>query len=192
MQMKVGFFVLGVSVLGSAVSAQAYCEDLWLARNSIMNDNGYCFGTPLGKAIFDNSDCSTKSPKLSAQESRRVAAIQNQEKLDECKVNTKKTSLDIELFELRQKLVIQPIIDGFESSCVKYNGQSPIPLYADQDTNSQILGHVQPGDSVNFSHYSEEDKPGWGFASYVWAEDYLNPRLGWHIDPIDKCEAFAG
>lgn len=33
------------------------CQNLWYVRNSIYNDNGYCFKTPAAKAEFDNSDC---------------------------------------------------------------------------------------------------------------------------------------
>ncbi len=33
------------------------CQNLWYVRNSIYNDNGYCFKTQAAKAEFDNSDC---------------------------------------------------------------------------------------------------------------------------------------
>lgn len=33
------------------------CQNLWYVRNSIYDDNGYCFRTQAAKAEFDNSDC---------------------------------------------------------------------------------------------------------------------------------------
>lgn len=41
------------------------CQGLWLVRNSIYNDNGYCFRTQAAIDQFDNSDCSiTDSTQL--------------------------------------------------------------------------------------------------------------------------------
>lgn len=36
------------------------CQNLWYVRNSIYNDNGYCFKTKAAQAEFDNSDCFVK------------------------------------------------------------------------------------------------------------------------------------
>lgn len=33
------------------------CEDLWILRNSIWNDAGYCFKTPRGIKAFGNDAC---------------------------------------------------------------------------------------------------------------------------------------
>lgn len=33
------------------------CRNLWHVRNSIYDDNGYCFKTKAAQAEFDNSDC---------------------------------------------------------------------------------------------------------------------------------------
>ena len=33
------------------------CPNLWYVRNSIYDDNGYCFKTKAAQAEFDNSDC---------------------------------------------------------------------------------------------------------------------------------------
>src|SRR3954468_8166938 len=40
---------------------QLSCDSLWTVRNSIFNDNGYCFKTAKAKATFDNSDCSVNT-----------------------------------------------------------------------------------------------------------------------------------
>jgi len=36
---------------------QLSCDALWTVRNTIYDENGYCFHTARGKAVFDNSDC---------------------------------------------------------------------------------------------------------------------------------------
>lgn len=33
------------------------CQNLWLVRNSIYDDHGYCFKIKAAKDVFDNSDC---------------------------------------------------------------------------------------------------------------------------------------
>jgi hypothetical protein len=33
------------------------CEDLWILRNSIYKDAGYCFTSTRGQSMFDNTGC---------------------------------------------------------------------------------------------------------------------------------------
>src|SRR5215212_22155 len=37
------------------------CENLWLVRNTILHQRGYCFRSARGRANFDNSRCSSNS-----------------------------------------------------------------------------------------------------------------------------------
>ena len=60
------------------------CEQLWLARNQIFNKNGYCFGGPRGQEIFDNSDCYTSEPVLTAAEKQTAAMLSQQEDAKQC------------------------------------------------------------------------------------------------------------
>lgn len=76
----------GLTGLVPAASA-ASCWDLWYERNAIYDRNGYCFSTSLGQRTFNNADCWTKNPALSASEQRRVARIQAEERRRGCKVN---------------------------------------------------------------------------------------------------------
>lgn len=55
------------------------CYDLWYERNSIYNDNGFCFKTSDGRNAFDNSDCYTDSPDFTKSEQRRIDRIRSQE-----------------------------------------------------------------------------------------------------------------
>ena len=74
-----------VTVAAPAMAAS--CYDLWYERNSIYNDNGYCFKTKLGKQTFDNGDCYTRSPAFSEWEQDRIDWLRRQERRKGCRVN---------------------------------------------------------------------------------------------------------
>ena len=54
------------------------CENLWLVRNRIFADNGYCFKTARGKEIFGNGSCSVDDAdqvKMNSYEWANITAI---------------------------------------------------------------------------------------------------------------------
>ena len=51
--------------------ADALCDELWLTRNMVFDRAGYCFGSNLGEAIFDNSDCNSRGVPACAYSRRR-------------------------------------------------------------------------------------------------------------------------
>ena len=55
------------------------CADLWFTRNLIMDRAGYCFGSALGQAVFDNGDCIGKTVPLPAGAADRIAEIRARE-----------------------------------------------------------------------------------------------------------------
>ena len=83
--------IAAISALAVIVSVEPAladsCYDLWYERNSIYNDNGFCFKTKLGRETFDNSDCYTNHVRLSEQEQWRVDQIQAEEDSRGCHVN---------------------------------------------------------------------------------------------------------
>jgi hypothetical protein len=63
------------------------CENLWLVRNTIFHQRGYCFQTARGRANFDNSHCLSNSIselKLSEIEKDNVATIREMEQRKGC------------------------------------------------------------------------------------------------------------
>ena len=64
--------------------AVADCNDLWYERNQIFDDYGFCFKTKRGRDTFDNSDCNTSNPKLSAADRRKVKRIEAKERRQGC------------------------------------------------------------------------------------------------------------
>ena len=63
------------------------CENLWLLRNTIFHQRGYCFQTGRGKTEFNNSRCTVKSVAelaLTAVEKDNVSTIEKLERRKRC------------------------------------------------------------------------------------------------------------
>ncbi|MEX0409161.1 YARHG domain-containing protein [Aquibium sp. LZ166] len=66
---------------------QLSCENLWYVRNSIYDENGYCFKTSRAQAQFDSADCWVRDQakvKLSVIESQNVGSIAQVERERGC------------------------------------------------------------------------------------------------------------
>lgn len=66
------------------------CQNLWFVRNSIYNDNGYCFRTQVAIAEFDNSDCTVQDAArvlFNQHESANISRIVDVEKEKGCRRN---------------------------------------------------------------------------------------------------------
>ena len=64
------------------------CSNLWYVRNSIYNDNGYCFKTKAAQAEFDNSDCFVQDAaklRFNKHEQSNINAIVRVEKEKGCR-----------------------------------------------------------------------------------------------------------
>lgn len=63
------------------------CENLWYVRNSIYDDNGYCFRSKRAQSAFENADCSVQdlgAVKLNSYERQNIARIQKVERQKSC------------------------------------------------------------------------------------------------------------
>ena len=172
----------------SPAFASDICNDLWFSRNAVMDRAGYCFGSPLGQAVFDNRDCTGKSVTISASNQRVVADLQRAERRLGCKVNTKARRLQLYDLSIRRHLMDQPVRDEFESACLGWIGPV-IPLRAGTDARRPVIGAIQPGDYVSYAHIPRQ---GW---TYVTVTDG-NRRLksgGWlDLAVPEQCAQFAG
>jgi hypothetical protein len=81
--MYVVIFVAAEIASTSMAAAQSRCERLWVARNQIYKDAGYCFKTSRAIAYFGNAGCQydveSRVP-LGRGERARVARIQAEER----------------------------------------------------------------------------------------------------------------
>jgi hypothetical protein len=77
-----------IALIPQPVRAQGACQRLWVARNSIYKDNGYCFNTPRGVRYFGNAGCQyddVRQVPLSRGERARVAEILAEEQALGCR-----------------------------------------------------------------------------------------------------------
>jgi len=75
----------------AGLAAQDYtawsCRDLWVERNQIYKDAGYCFSTPRAIRTFGNAGCSYDRQgdvPLSANQRRIIQAIIRAERFNGC------------------------------------------------------------------------------------------------------------
>lgn len=186
--------VIGVSSPALA-DIEDRCADLWFSRNAMLDKVGYCFSTPLGKAIFNNNNCTTKQPKVSSEVSEQIAAIRMLEQGDadgvyqSCHIDTSQRELDLPVLELRKQLDFQPVTDGGVAMCIGYRDGEQT-LYSAPRKTATKTGAIRQGDSVMMGHL---DWNGWSFGT-VWRDDRPD-AVGWYHAPIadvNQCEGFAG
>lgn len=179
-----------VLMLPASGYADALCDELWLARNIVFDRAGYCFGSALGKAVFDNGDCTTKSPALDAEGQRVVATVKEEETRWGCKVDTSRRRLDLPNVPGFLLLTTIPIRDGLESACIGYQGPA-IPVFSGATRSARVFGQIQPGDTIGYAHISPVE--GWSFVQFGPADSNL-PQFGWLPEDgyAERCRAYAG
>jgi len=166
------------------------CEQAWFLRNLIAHRSGYCFATPLGRALFDNTGCVPGPLRLSAEDMARVQAIRAMERAEGCAVNTSATELPHGGTDWDWHLIETiPVPTPHESGCIGYR-LDPIPLRAAPRAEAAVVGQVRRGVSIGFNYEGEN---GWTFVVTDAAEGYM----GWMPDAAmsydeDACEGWAG
>lgn len=64
------------------------CENLWTVRNTIFDENGFCFSTARGRRAFANDDCSISDPAavpMDDYERSNVAKVARLESERDCR-----------------------------------------------------------------------------------------------------------
>ena len=77
-----------IAIVPQPARAQGACERLWVERNSIYKENGYCFNTPRGVRYFGNAGCrydDVRDVPLSGWQRERIADILTQERARGCR-----------------------------------------------------------------------------------------------------------
>lgn len=176
-------------LLATSAMADDGCHDLWLARNATMDRAGYCFGSVLGQAVFDNTGCIGTSVALAPREQAIVAQIQSFESQYGCQVDTSRPVLDADLLNFRLALTQQPVRDELESACLGWLG-SPVPLHAGPDPSMPILGQITPGAYVSYAHLPVGN---WSYVT-VSGPDWVKFSGGWldRATFAEQCADIAG
>lgn len=176
--------ILTLASICAASTANALCEDAWYLRNLAYDRAGYCFGSNLGKAVFDAS-CSTKNARLEDWDQRMVGAHKALEVSYDCNINTRGTVLMSSLIGKLDDVDLLPTLSQFESSCVGYLGDPVTMTSGIGQQQSYPTGTIRSGDNVHFRFES------WGGFEFVETET----AAGWIPEgsvTVDSCSAFAG
>lgn len=184
--------VLLLALLPTAALSNDSCDDLWFTRNLIMDRAGYCFASPLGRALFDNADCTGTSVRLDRQSQATVAAIRAVEADLRCKVDTRRRTIDLDDIWFRRRMVDLPVSTAEASGCAGWTGGSA-PLRAGRDPRSPVVGRVRNGDYLRFGHVEAGLQP----VNYVlvYGRDWKPFRAaGWLRVRGDtsRCRMWAG
>lgn len=153
--------MLLLSVFAGGAAASEGCDDVWFTRNLIFDRAGYCFGSNLGQAVFDNSDCIGTSVTIAPDQKRIVDEIRALEAQHGCQVDTSRAGLNLIDMAIRRQLRDLPIRDEFESGCLGWLGPV-VPLRAGHDGAAAVIGRVEPGDYVSYSHIGTT---GWSYVT---------------------------
>lgn len=178
-----------LAALVASPAAAEICADYWFTRNAIIDRAGYCFASPLGQAIFDNSDCSGEEVVLSAEDTALIEEIRAWEAAEGCDIDTDATILQLSDVDLRRQMVDIPVRSEFESACIGWR-RAAEPLYAGRNDNHEVVSWIEPGDLVLFSHVTVGE---WRYVT-AGRNDYPYRSAGWTRDPFapEACKQFAG
>ncbi|GAB5447815.1 DUF4453 domain-containing protein [Gymnodinialimonas sp.] len=191
------FLILALVLAASPAAAQnsAFCQELWLSRNTVMDQAGQCFQTPLGQAVFDNSDCVPGDIRLNPLDAEIVRMAREMEVWAECRVDTNAERLDEGALPFRARLMELlnvPVRGDSEHGCGGYNGLA-IALHAGMSNSTTVLGMLEPGQGFSLAH--QRMRGGWEYLE-VSASDGAPVAHGWTQDaPVnmgDACDFFAG
>lgn len=165
--------------------ADALCDELWLSRNMVFDRAGHCFGSDLGKAVFDNSDCTTSSPKLDAAGELIVAQAREVEAEFSCNIDTSRMTLDVDQVDQRRGLYDIPVRTGYESACLGYKGPALL-LTAGRHPDTAIFGEIMPGMDILFAHHQADGM------DFIVLENGGMGWIGTSLISPDVCTAMAG
>ena len=175
-----------------ALAQDAWCEDWWFARNLIFDRAGQCFASPLGQALFDNTDCTTRNPVLDREAAEIVAQIRALETENACAVDTGRTALTYpETLEPYRAMLDIPVRDMGESGCLGYRG-APVAILAGARPEAAVIGWLEPGMSVGFAHVGRR---GYDYVQVFPVAGSIDGGFsGWAVigpDPL-PCDGYAG
>lgn len=185
------FAVFATPTFAQDVVSYDACDELWFMRNQIYANAGYCFSSPLGQVMFDNTNCTGTEVTLSSFEQALVDEYRALERSAGCAVDTSQTE-PLSVYNLENRRA-EPWLGGENSftMCVGWTGAA-FPIYADPDPSATRLGEVVAGD--NLSVIVQTDGPG-GAWFYYYVMDESELRLeGWADRDIDYdlCTSNAG
>ncbi|WP_299689163.1 DUF4453 domain-containing protein [uncultured Tateyamaria sp.] len=181
-------FTILLCLLAGPAWADA-CHDWWFTRNLVIDRAGYCFGSVLGQAQFDNTGCIGKTVSLDPASTAAVNQIRGLEADYQCRVDTSQPVLNLPDRDLRLQLLALPIADGLESACIGYRA-TPLALRAAPSANAPVIGQITPGDTISYAHLPAN---GWSYVT-TYTDTRAFRSGGWFADVVAEgdCDLWAG
>lgn len=178
-----------LAVLAAAAAATpaaaSSCEEMWFVRNLVFDRAGMCFTSPLGAAVFDNSDCrAAGAAPLSARSAEIVAQIKGFEADLGCAVETSQTGFELPTEAALRAAEELPVPSLGESLCLGFNAPT-VPLRAAPRLEAEVISSVTAGDAVGFGY---EPVTGWDYVVTARGGGWM-PR---DTIPPESCEGWAG
>ncbi|MFD3189198.1 DUF4453 domain-containing protein [Sedimentitalea sp. HM32M-2] len=172
MLIRIVLFLL--SLTGPAIASEA-CDDLWLSRNQIMDRAGYCFASPLGQALFDNTGCTAGQIRLSPADQQDIGKLRALEARIGCRVDTNRRWLNLTDLNFRLALSSIPVLDELPGACLAWTGPET-PLYAGHQKPFHAIGQIVPGDKIGFDHWPVGD---WTYVTAHTPHGHAFKSAGW-------------
>lgn len=179
--------VLLLGLAASPAAAWSPCDELWFTRNLIYDRAGYCFSSTLGRAVFDNSDCTGTEVRLDARAAADVATIEGYEQEMSCAIDSGRRALAVADLAARRALIDLPVPSAYASACYGWRG-APITLHAGRSDSAPVTGTIRTGDDLVWTF---DGADGWAFV----LSQQLPGQMGWYREPVyspEDCTASAG
>lgn len=140
-------------VLPAPALADTFCEDLWIARNTIFHTAGFCFGSTLGKALFDTSRCTGTSPALPPDQADMVDHARMIEADLGCAVDTTRAPDARMRAEAARLLRFRdvPVPDVYGWACHHYRGAA-FALLSGAADDAPATGSAPTGATLTTGH----------------------------------------
>lgn len=178
------YLLVALFISPSSLLANGMCEDLWFARNVIYDAHGYCFGSPLGKAMFSNEGCDTVDPELPTELQTRVDRIWDKARSNNCAIDQSLETIAVYNKDIRRKLAVQPVADTRQKACIGAKVETPITLYSAPSVDAESLGRIDSGDSLAYFHETEGE---WEFVTILSTSNGRDPVSGWANAAMPEC-----
>lgn len=181
--MRAFAFVLMASIPAPAL-ADAWCEDIWIARNALFHRAGHCFGSPLGKGLFGNAGCTGSLPALAPADAEAVAHLRRMEQDFGCAlpVDRPPSARMREQAASLARLRDIPVPDEYAWACHGYRGPGMV-LRSGASDDAPAIGQAGAGALIGSDHQWRGDwlfvrvraEPGGPILAEGWTRDTVRP-----------------
>lgn len=133
---KIYLIALTALLLSPTAAIASECQELWLFRNAIFKNKGYCFGSALGQGVFGNAGCTTKNHSLSSSDKTQIANIKAREKRLGCAAQMNAVVARLQGQNTQQARPVQPQRNCSKRLDVFFN----VANYLESERDTQLTG----------------------------------------------------